>query len=222
MASYFGGNDDGIFDSSADLDFILALQIQMQADEEDERKETKKDVKIIDDFDIKPTNKDVISQPSPRTSSSISDPDWELIDPCPDVHSMFIEFDRKYFWSRLGSCRLEWSKRMTICAGIFYLREGGVIRLSEPLLKYRPRRDLVDTLLHEMIHAYLYLTRNFKDRGSHGPEFLSHAERINRAANTHITVYHSFHDEVNHARQHIWRCNGVGLLPLKTFVNRNI
>ena len=57
---------------------------------------------------------------------------------------------------------------MTICAGIFYLREGGVIRLSEPLLKYRPRIDLVQTLLHEMIHAYLYLTRNFKDRGEHG------------------------------------------------------
>jgi hypothetical protein len=51
---------------------------------------------------------------------------------------------------------------------VFYLREGGVIRLSEPLLKYRPRIDLVQTLLHEMIHAYLYLTRNFKDRGEHG------------------------------------------------------
>lgn len=201
MAKYFGELDNnGIFDSSADLDFILALQMQIQADD---------DCELIDEKDSKKKKSSEIIV-SPRTSSSsLSDPNWELIDPCPDVHSMFIEFDRKYFWSRLGSCRLEWSKRMTICAGIFYLKEGGVIRLSEPLLKFRPRRDLVDTLLHEMIHAYLYLTRNYKDRGAHGPEFLSHAERINREAKTHITVYHSFHDEVNHARQHVWRCNGV-------------
>jgi hypothetical protein len=80
--------------------------------------------------------------------------------------------------------------------------------LSEPLLKYRPRTDLIDTLLHEMIHAYLYLTHNYKDRGEHGDEFKGHAARINKLANSRITVYHSFHDEVNNCRQHVWRCDG--------------
>jgi len=93
---------------------------------------------------------------------NLADPEYDLIDPNPDIRALFQEFDKKYFWSKLGSCIVEWSKRMTICAGIFYLRGGGTIRLSEQLLQYRPRKDLVETLLHEMIHAYLYLTRNFK------------------------------------------------------------
>ncbi len=33
--------------------------------------------------------------------------------------------------------------------------------------------------------------------------------RINALACTNITIYHSFHDEVNEARQHVWRCTGV-------------
>jgi SprT-like domain-contaning protein Spartan len=32
--------------------------------------------------------------------------------------------------------------------------------------------------------------------------------RINKLANTNITVYHTFHDEVNYQRKHIWRCTG--------------
>lgn len=189
-------SSEGYFDDEDINDFVLALQIQMLQEKDED---SKSDLMIID----KKENR--IESPQ----RSLTDPEWDLIDPCPDIHSMFIEFDRLYFWSRLGSCRLEWSKRMTICAGLFYLREGGVIRLSEPLLKFRPRRDLVQTLLHEMIHAYLYLTRNNKDRESHGDEFKAHMNRINKLACTNITVYHSFHDEVDFQRRHIWRCNGV-------------
>ena len=180
-------------------DYLLALQLQIQFandDEESPKKERQKFTQLI---------------ASPRSgikSDPIGDPQWDLIDPCPDIRALFQEFDKKYFWNSLGSCIVEWSKRMTICAGIFYLRGGGTIRLSETLLKFRPRKDLVETLLHEMIHAYLYLTRNFKDRDGHGDEFKSHMNRINRLATTNITIYHSFHDEVNHARQHVWRCNG--------------
>lgn len=191
FANYDLGDD--IFENK-DQDYMLALQLQMQYEEGGAEQSSKQN-------EYKSPVKTSIPQP-------INDPQWDLIDPCPDIRAMFQEFDKKYFWNTLGSCIVEWSKRMTICAGIFYLREGGIIRLSEPLLKYRPRKDLVDTLLHEMIHAYLYLTRNFKDRGEHGDEFKGHMNRINRLASTNITVYHSFHDEVNHARQHIWRCTG--------------
>ncbi|XP_045883880.1 DNA-dependent metalloprotease SPRTN isoform X2 [Meles meles] len=82
------------------------------------------------------------------------------------------------------------------------------IRLSEPLLKLRPRKDLVETLLHEMIHAYLFVTNNDKDREGHGPEFCKHMHRINRMTGANITVYHTFHDEVDEYRRHWWRCNG--------------
>ncbi|XP_076236231.1 DNA-dependent metalloprotease SPRTN isoform X2 [Calliopsis andreniformis] len=61
---------------------------------------------------------------------------------------------------------------------------------------------------HEMIHGYLFLTNNNRDRDGHGPEFCKHMDRINKAAGTRITIYHSFHDEVKLYQQHWWRCNG--------------
>jgi hypothetical protein len=33
--------------------------------------------------------------------------------------------------------------------------------------------------------------------------------RINKAAGTNITIYHTFHDEVKEYRQHWWRCSGT-------------
>ncbi|KAK6057405.1 hypothetical protein COOONC_05077 [Cooperia oncophora] len=55
-----------------------------------------------------------------------------------------------------------------------------------------------------MIHAFLFVTQRNRDRDGHGPEFQFHMYRINRMANTNITIYHSFHDEVNVYKQHIW------------------
>lgn len=89
----------------------------------------------------------------------------------------------------------------------------------------------LQTLLHEMIHALLFVTQNNRDRDGHGPEFCKHMNRINEASGTKITVsrrlapasaccgpltrispsaqvYHSFHDEVDVYRQHWWRCDG--------------
>lgn len=39
-----------------------------------------------------------------------------------------------------------------------------------------------------MIHAYLFVTQNRKDREDHGPEFHKHMHRINKAAGTKISV----------------------------------
>lgn len=100
---------------------------------------------------------------------------------------------------------------MFSCAGVCsYEGRSGMcsIRLSFPLLKLRPRKDLVETLLHEMIHAFLFVTRNNRDRDGHGPDFQYHMCRINQMANTNITIYHSFYDEVATYKQHIWRCDG--------------
>lgn len=41
---------------------------------------------------------------------------------------------------------------------------------------------------HEMIHAYLFVTHNNRDREGHGPEFCKHMHRINKEAGTNITV----------------------------------
>ena len=60
---------------------------------------------------------------------------------------------------------------------------------------------------HEMIHAFLFLTKRDRDRDGHGPDFRAHMKRINDAAGTSITVYHSFHQEVEVHRGHWWKCN---------------
>uniref|UniRef100_A0A3Q2PL30 DNA-dependent metalloprotease SPRTN n=1 Tax=Fundulus heteroclitus TaxID=8078 RepID=A0A3Q2PL30_FUNHE len=142
---------------------------------------------------------------------SIVDESWETLDPSPDVRAMFLEFNDMFFWGKLSGVEVKWSPRMTLCAGVCsYEGRGGLcsIRLSEPLLKLRPRKDLVETLLHEMIHALLFVTQNNRDRDGHGPEFCKHMNRINKASGTKITIYHSFHDEVDVYRQHWWRCSG--------------
>jgi hypothetical protein len=37
----------------------------------------------------------------------------ELLDPNPDLHTMFQLFDLQFFDSKLGRCIVEWSKKMT-------------------------------------------------------------------------------------------------------------
>jgi hypothetical protein len=125
---------------------------------------------------------------------------FETLDPTPNIFVLFRHFDAMFFGSRLAAVEVKWSKRMTLCAGICRYdggRGGAVsIALSMPLLRLRPRSDLVNTLLHEMIHALLFLERRWRDHDGHGPEFLGHADRINASAGTLITVYHTFHAEV--------------------------
>ena len=107
--------------------------------------------------------------------------------------------------------QVKWSPRMTVCAGLCsYQGRGGLcsIRLSVPLLKLRPRKDFVETLLHEMIHAYLFVTDGNDDHDGHGPAFHEHMFRINKEAGTNISVYHNFHDEVALYKTHWWKCDG--------------
>ncbi|KAI8422820.1 hypothetical protein MSG28_006565 [Choristoneura fumiferana] len=143
---------------------------------------------------------------------NLADPELELIDPTPNVHNMFIQFDQMFFSTKLASrAVVRWSKRMYSCAGVCsYEGRGGLcdIALSEPLLKLRPRKDLVETLLHEMIHAFLFVTSRDQDRDGHGPNFQAHMHRINNAAGLKISIYHDFHEEVQLYQTHWWRCDG--------------
>ena len=125
--------------------------------------------------------------------------EWETIDPTPDLHALFLEFNQTFFWGKLLMCEVKWSPRMYKCAGIcrYFPRERFcTIGISIPLLKLRPRKDLVETLLHEMIHAFLFVTNNNDDHDGHGPEFHKHMYRINASTGANISVYHTFHDEV--------------------------
>lgn len=162
-----------------------------------------------------------------KTTGDVVDISWETVDPNPDIYVLFLAFNKQYFWGALDTVIIQWSKRMTVCAGLCRYQSGFCsISLSEPLLKLRPRKDLVETLLHEMIHAYLFLTNNrdHRDRDGHGPDFCKHMYRINVEAGTQISIYHNFHDEVSLYQQHWWKCNGPCQYskPFYGFVKRSI
>jgi hypothetical protein len=81
------------------------------------------------------------------------------------------------------------------------------------LLQYRPRSDTINTLLHEAVHAYFFITTSWKhsrgdDGTGHGVGFQLLADAINNHGNYDVTIYHTFHDEVDSYRTHVWQCDG--------------
>ncbi|MEW5296974.1 MAG: hypothetical protein WDW36_000215 [Sanguina aurantia] len=136
-----------------------------------------------------------------------------------DIHHLFRFYNALYFDSSLDFVSVHWSSsRMTLCAGVCEYQKGSGcrIKLSEPLLKFRPVSDLKTTLLHEMIHAFLCLGGGKLDRDSHGPQFLAKMAAINQAKcpdperpgpGYQITVYHTMNEEVAFYRKHWWECS---------------
>lgn len=127
---------------------------------------------------------------------------------------MFHDFDQRFFNGVLvnNGVEVNWSPRMTLCAGLCRWSPRDLsceIKLSKPLLQLRSRKDVVETLIHEMIHALLFVKRDSDNRESHGPKFHLHMFRINQEATLNISVYHTFHDEVRHYQNHVWRCKGI-------------
>lgn len=140
--------------------------------------------------------------------------DFALVEYLPDVQELFKLYNEKFFNNILLDVKLEWSDKMTLCAGVCMLRRSKktqerevTVRLSRPLLQLRPFSDTIDTLLHEMIHAFHFVVKGGSlDRDGHGEDFCEIMKEINSKEGTHITIYHSFHDEVNHYKKHVWRC----------------
>lgn len=142
-------------------------------------------------------------------------------DPFVDIHHLFSLYNTLYFRSLLlPRVEVSWSVRLTLCAGICELVKDDAgkytrirLKLSEPLLRYRPRSDVLNTLLHEAIHAYFFITTSWRhsrgdDGTGHGAGFLLLADAINNHGRYDVTVYHTFHDEVDSYRTHIWQCDG--------------
>jgi hypothetical protein len=147
------------------------------------------------------------------------------VDPFPCIYEMFAYYNHLYFDNSLGGVSVEWSsKRMTLCGGTTQKVPGGaIIKLSQPLLSLRPVTDLKNVLLHEMIHAWVMvnaLERQDGDPGGHGRVFTAKMASINAstvpdmyrpvAAGYNITVFHTMYGEVDHYRQHHWKCERCG------------
>ena len=61
----------------------------------------------------------VVSKTAGTTRSQglgIVDEHWELADPNPNIHQLFVQYDSMFFWSKLtaNGVAVDWSKRMTL------------------------------------------------------------------------------------------------------------
>ena len=192
-----------------DLATALALSLS-RLDVNDRNQVSSKDLKDV---------RRIVAEASLR--GDVASDQLELLDPTPDIHLLFQLFDRRWFQGRLCASKqvfLRWSTRLKLGAGMTMcervrLASGSevgtsVILLSTPLLSLRPRKDLIETLIHEMIHAYLFLTNQMDDgEMSHGPKFMKIMKRINQEGGCSISVFHDFVDEVIHLRKHVWSCD---------------
>lgn len=160
-------------------------------------------IQVADQLDLHEQLNHAQAVTSKIASLSIVHPELETLDPNPDIFKLFQQFDNRFFDGFLSTkaLLLKW-ENLGSDAGRFTWRPKShnvvpVISLSDELIRLRPRRDLVETLLHEMIHAYIYF-KKIRDNAGHGRVFKQHMNRINRDAGTKITVYHQFFQEVEY------------------------
>ena len=104
-----------------DPDLALALQLQAQFDEEYCSSQTSKlpetclsqdDILAIPDVPC--TLHDTERGSTPQEQMSLVDPRWEMLDPNPDIRTLFLEFNDQYFWGKLSGIEVRWSPRMTL------------------------------------------------------------------------------------------------------------
>ncbi len=66
--------------------------------------------------------------------------------------------------------------------------------------------------MHELIHAWLFVSKTRYERqdgvDGHGPDFVRKMVEINEVTGLKLSVYHTFNDEVNHNKVHVWLCDG--------------
>lgn len=128
-----------------------------------------------------------------------------------NLTSLFQSANVELFDGKLDNVTVSWSGRLTSSAGIFHgLRNEGkaYINLSYKLLCHEPAIHFIETLLHEMIHAYLFITET-RDKSSHGPNFRRKMNEINDRTGFNVSITHDYHDAVNSLQKYVWRCDGV-------------
>ena len=86
-----------VFDNEESLDYAIALSLEAPSSSE---------------------TSDLLSVENPMSwdSSKIVDSSWELVDPHPNIHDLFVKFDAMFFKCALtnGGVAVNWSTRMTL------------------------------------------------------------------------------------------------------------
>lgn len=93
-----------------ELDYALALSLQDQFERERVEELNKREKKVTDDVK---ESEEMRARWDPKL---IVDKRWELMDPHPNIHDLFVQFDAMFFDRRLVNAGVEvrWSPRMTL------------------------------------------------------------------------------------------------------------
>ena len=87
-----------------DADLALALSLQLEDDEAN---------RMVNE-DRSSNGNGPISIGKGSLPLSIVDESWELIDPVPNIHDLFLQFNDAYFDGKLAGVEVRWSPRMTL------------------------------------------------------------------------------------------------------------
>lgn len=97
-----------------DQDFLLALRLQKEWEEQDKVAAEAAAVAAAA-AGAAAKRPDVSPHRSSPRALSVVDEAWELLDPSPDVHALFVHFNQTLFWGKLEAVTVSWSPRMTRC-----------------------------------------------------------------------------------------------------------
>lgn len=117
---------------------------------------------------------------------------------------MFSFLNKTLFGGKLSGCVVEWSDKLNITAGKCWYHKPVAsectIQLSKSLHRDKAAKYVMETLCHEMIHAYLFVSENSVIQPSHGSEFQRIMNRINQLTGLNISIHHKFYAEVEEFR----------------------
>ena len=140
--------------------------------------------------------------------------DYNLINP--DINKLFKIYDYLFFDNKLNSVQLKWNDKEKRNAGYCKfnsMTSECIIELSSSLLQYRTTKEIIQTLIHEMIHSYIYINKKINhDRTKHGSRFSSIMNVINhicKDCKLHVTVRHNFFEEIKINKSCKWQYNGI-------------
>lgn len=129
-----------------------------------------------------------------------------LTDQLPDIYAVFRAYNEEYFDGLIGGFEVRWCARLWIQAGkttTFPLKR---ITISTKLLIGREIRIMVETLLHEMIHAYLFCN-DHPHPLQHGEDFVKVMTETNILSTLNIGILDEGGlDHIAHL-QVIWECS---------------
>ncbi|KAK3130024.1 hypothetical protein QOZ80_6BG0487940 [Eleusine coracana subsp. coracana] len=148
----------------------------------------------------------------------------DLVDPNPDVQELFRHYDRLYFQGTLGAAdfTVKWGSSTVSSSfgSCTFSKPSNTITLYEPVLRYRSCTDLKKALLHEMIHAIIYVKHPSRNCSTHGPLFRDWMDAINSCSindpqrpvsGYNITTLHDFKPQKPFSfRAVLWKCESCG------------